>query len=1074
MDPQQLRGQTADATSDQYAFCVSMYESLFGQRPFVGSTVTELFRSMIRRKEEALVFPSRTVPKSVLALLRRGLSYEREDRYPSFEALLAALEDARRPSQARWPRWAIPAVGVAAIGGLAFSMQGGRGETPATITAAQAEIDPRAAVVAQTDLPDPVETALPEDPMGATVHRLDNGLTVYLVPRPKDPTVRVQVVVRAGPSEEPDETTGLADWMTVMLGMGTKRLGVRDPEAEAPLLAAQHEALLALNEANTPEERVALLQRAHEAHRQSLPTLSTRDDNYVAKALGLLHATKRIELGTTFESELPASALEGWLTVEAEQLIRPAFRGAVMAAAEVLDSFPWRFAHSRTALTLMGRTAAAYGRWRDLDADYASIQGTPFAALRRFHETYYRPNNTAVILVGNFSTDSILPVIEKAFGAWEPAEVPAPAILRDGPLPDAGKLIELEAPAREAVWVGFSLPPANDGSRPKLEALASILSGPRGLFEGSLAHDPGNPRFDQPWVMLDGRMLALVAAPREGVPPEEVHAAIVAALRRVAEGDVDADAWELAAARWPLDAADWDHSRDALTERIAESFLLHREWHDVVRGHSGASWSRAELEATAAAVLERDHVAMHVRPGAAWTPHTAGLPIDERVLLPDEAALPSPFAKSIAAAPRAVVEPQFLTEGMHFRTTRWGDASVVTHEAEGSLFWVDLEFPVGVRDDPFLCDAMWTRAALWSQLVEMAQLELDLWCAPDSTTIALSGVASAFDASWAELWRRIDETALPEDVIRREVDATLRERAHGRTVPRLLVAGAGEYAAHGRRGLAHFMPTDEALRSATAGQFEESLRRLAASTPDIAYAGPEPDRLLASLPPPRGQRAEPPSEATKVSEQPPLPDRPTVYVIDVPGLERAEAHLFVDWARATPREALLADLYFAQPGPAFDSTLGKDVTAFFAPTDGVNGIEPTSYVWAFEAQHADIVDLIVRATDAYTEGPPAKDYERARTEVESAYRNDRFTRIEIPRYVLTWTEPVDPRLAQWSELGRVTPEVFADYAKRQGTRPLNVTLVCDLSRVDLRPLEKVGRVVTLSPEDAVRNTRERR
>ncbi|MBA3548183.1 MAG: serine/threonine protein kinase, partial [Nannocystis sp.] len=48
MSPEQLRGEPADARSDQFGFCVTMYEALHGVRPFTGATLGELRTSVFR------------------------------------------------------------------------------------------------------------------------------------------------------------------------------------------------------------------------------------------------------------------------------------------------------------------------------------------------------------------------------------------------------------------------------------------------------------------------------------------------------------------------------------------------------------------------------------------------------------------------------------------------------------------------------------------------------------------------------------------------------------------------------------------------------------------------------------------------------------------------------------------------------------------------------------------------------------------------------------------------------------------------------------------------------------------
>jgi serine/threonine protein kinase len=90
MSPEQLRMQETDARTDQFSFCVSLWEALYGVRPFGGRTLQELARSMT-----AAVLPKAPRDSPVPAWLRRivarGLSVDRDARYPTMDALLAAV-----------------------------------------------------------------------------------------------------------------------------------------------------------------------------------------------------------------------------------------------------------------------------------------------------------------------------------------------------------------------------------------------------------------------------------------------------------------------------------------------------------------------------------------------------------------------------------------------------------------------------------------------------------------------------------------------------------------------------------------------------------------------------------------------------------------------------------------------------------------------------------------------------------------------------------------------------------------------------------------------------------------------
>jgi len=107
MSPEQLRADPTDARTDQFSFAVSLYEALAGQRPFIAETTDELMDVIPRGPP-----PSRSVPAWIHAVLARGLAYDREARYPSMDAMLAALE--KDPSARRRQRWGMAGVALAA------------------------------------------------------------------------------------------------------------------------------------------------------------------------------------------------------------------------------------------------------------------------------------------------------------------------------------------------------------------------------------------------------------------------------------------------------------------------------------------------------------------------------------------------------------------------------------------------------------------------------------------------------------------------------------------------------------------------------------------------------------------------------------------------------------------------------------------------------------------------------------------------------------------------------------------------------------------------------------------------
>ena len=94
MSPEQFDGRPADARSDQFSFCVALWEALTGDRPFKGRTFAELAANVVSGRLSEPT-SARPVPVWARTALERGLRPNPADRFPSMAALLKELD--RRP-----------------------------------------------------------------------------------------------------------------------------------------------------------------------------------------------------------------------------------------------------------------------------------------------------------------------------------------------------------------------------------------------------------------------------------------------------------------------------------------------------------------------------------------------------------------------------------------------------------------------------------------------------------------------------------------------------------------------------------------------------------------------------------------------------------------------------------------------------------------------------------------------------------------------------------------------------------------------------------------------------------------
>ncbi|MEM9459836.1 MAG: tetratricopeptide repeat-containing serine/threonine-protein kinase [Myxococcota bacterium] len=126
MAPEQHRGCVLTAAADQYSLCVALWEMLTGKSPFSGVLAVVKLQG-----PPTWPLSGSEVPRRIIEALRRGLSPDPADRWPSMDALLVAL--AYDPARRRRRLLGLGAAMVVGTGLLWAGMvyQGG-GDRPCT------------------------------------------------------------------------------------------------------------------------------------------------------------------------------------------------------------------------------------------------------------------------------------------------------------------------------------------------------------------------------------------------------------------------------------------------------------------------------------------------------------------------------------------------------------------------------------------------------------------------------------------------------------------------------------------------------------------------------------------------------------------------------------------------------------------------------------------------------------------------------------------------------------------------------------------------------------------------------
>jgi zinc protease len=265
------------------------------------------------------------------------------------------------------------------------------------------------------------------------VQTLPNGLQLAVVEMHKVPVVDVGLMVRAGAARDPQDMPGLATFTAGMLDEGA---GGRS----ALEIAEQVDYLGASLSASAGPETATLW----------------------------LHATKA-RLGQA-------------LDVMADVALRPAFADSeVVRQRELRKNALLQLRDQPTQIAPVAFNAIVYGTHpygHPAQGDDASTASLDRDRVVRFYETYYRPENARILVVGDVTPAEARALIEARFGVWAKGDVPAaPLPAPPAPAPRTFYLVDKPEAAQSVIQIGHVGVPRSTPDYYALRVLNTILGG---------------------------------------------------------------------------------------------------------------------------------------------------------------------------------------------------------------------------------------------------------------------------------------------------------------------------------------------------------------------------------------------------------------------------------------------------------------------------------------------------------------------------------------------------------------------------------------------------------------------
>ena len=430
------------------------------------------------------------------------------------------------------------------------------------------------------------------DKTGVRLYTLKNGLKVYLAQNHDEPRIQTYIPVRTGSNNDPTDNTGLAHYLEHMVFKGTSKIGTKNWEAEKPLIA-QISDLYEQHKAETNlEKKKALYKKIDQVSQEASKYSVANEYDKLISSLGAKGTNAHTWLNeTVYKNNIPANELEKWMTIEKErfsELVLRLFHTELEAVYEEYNrgqDNDGRLVNYELMNALFPLTP--YGQQTTIGKP-EHLKNPSMVAIHNYFNTYYVPNNMAIVLVGDLDFDKTIKMVDNYFGGFKYKELPKLTLAKEKPMTVIVKS-EVKSPTAERLTMAWRT--SGVGTKEALLAniTSSILSnsGDVGLIDininqNQLALSAGSVSA----TFNDYGYHALTLATKEGQTLEEGEKMLLAEIEKVKKGNFDEWMIKAIVNNRKLDMMKNFETADGLATALYNSFIQGRSWNEVLAENS--------------------------------------------------------------------------------------------------------------------------------------------------------------------------------------------------------------------------------------------------------------------------------------------------------------------------------------------------------------------------------------------------------------------------------------------------------------------------------------------------------
>ncbi len=947
----------------------------------------------------------------------------------------------------------------------------------ALVLAAPAAAKPKTAAWTAPAVPAVAETPRPDDAMGVSIHRLANGLTVYLSPNKGEPRVSARIAVRAGSKNDPADSTGMAHYLEHMLFKGTSRLGTLDFEKERPHLDKIRALYEDLFKTRDEGARAKIYKEIDAENGKAAAFAVPNEFDRFYRSIGAegLNAYTSDEQ-TVYVVSIPANRLEAWARMEAERFKSPVFR---LFQSEIETVYEEKNRSMDNAERILNDEVEnrlykvhPYGQQPTLGS-IEHLKNPSLAKMYAFYDRWYAPNNMAIVLAGDFDRAKTLELIKRHFGAWTPralSELPKWEL----PRPKAGETYEVKYEAEQKVHLAWMTVP---GSHPDADALEVM-----DMIADNSAAGLLNLRLNQaqkvkasgsyPSMRNDAGSWNAWALPKKGQSPEEAEKLLLEVVDALKAGDFTEEDVAAVITNFEMGEKGRLESNDARADLMASSFVSLEPWErSVGRLERMRRIGKADVVRVANKYLGAERITVYRRDAKPEIPKIAK-PSFTRIEI--DPSRESAFMREMLAVPAVPLEPRWLAAGKDYLITPVeGGRLFSTKNPYNDLFSLSFLYERGSRAARELCAALdllelsgagpYSADEFKKKLFALGT-SLSYSCGEQKSGIHLSGLDRNLWASLELMSQRFDWPNVEPGTLAKMIEVELGARDDEKKNPGAVHHALGQIATRGRDSSVLKRLSNAELKGLDEGRLKGLIREFMHHPARVAYVGNREPREVGKLID-SGRRPKP------VPARVPLkllrPSSPRVLFTHR-DMVQAQVGLFAADETFDPERVIDYVFYGEYMGGDMSSVIFQEVREARSLAYSASGGHTTSadkgddtQIWGRLGCQADKTPEAIKLMSSLFKDFPAseKRFRETAKSIEESYRTSPVPFRSIPGAVIGWEDQGlsgDPRPQRFERALKYSLPELQSFAERFKTKPLTVWVLGHRDRVGLDALKTLG------------------